>query len=48
LRLPAISGPLRYLCGQDDRAAYLRMQALNRTWLRKRRPSRRRQGGKQQ
>jgi RNA polymerase sigma factor (sigma-70 family) len=44
LRLPAISGPLRYLCGQDSRVAYLRMQALSRTWLRKRRSSRRRQG----
>ena len=44
LRLPAISGQLRYLCGQDSRAAYLRMQALSRAWLRKRRSSRRRQG----
>lgn len=44
LRLPAISGQLRYLCGQDSRAAYLRMQALSRVWLRKRRSSRRRQG----
>ena len=44
LRLPAISGQLRYLCGQDNRAAYLRMQALSRTWLRKRRSSSRRQG----
>lgn len=44
LRLPAISGQLRYLCGQDSRAAYLRMQALSRVWLRKRRGSRRRQG----
>lgn len=43
LRLPTISGGLRYLCGQDSRAAYLRMQALNRAWLRKRRSSRRRQ-----
>lgn len=41
LRLPALSGPLRYLCGQDTRTAYLRMQALNRVWLRKRRRSRR-------
>jgi len=47
LRLPAISRRLRYLCGQDSRAAYLRMQALNRAWLRKRRPSRRRQGREQ-
>jgi RNA polymerase sigma factor (sigma-70 family) len=44
LRLPAISGALRYLCGQDTRTAYLRMQALSRAWLRKRRSSRRRQG----
>jgi len=47
LRLPAISGPLRYLCGQDSRAAYLRMQALSRAWLRKRRSSRQRQGREQ-
>lgn len=47
LRLPAISGQLRYLCGQDSRAAYLRMQALSRTWLRKRSSSRRRQGREQ-
>jgi RNA polymerase sigma factor (sigma-70 family) len=47
LRLPALSGQLRYLCGQDTRTAYLRMQALNRVWLRKRRRSRRRQGRKQ-
>jgi len=47
LRLPAISGPLRYLCGQDSRAAYLRMQALNRAWLRNRRPARRTQGREQ-
>jgi len=46
LRLPAISRQLRYLCGQDSRAAYLRMQALSRAWLRKRRPSRRQQGRK--
>lgn len=46
LRLPAISGQLRYLCGQDSRAAYLRMQALSRAWLRKRRSSCRRQGGR--
>jgi len=44
LRLPAISGRLRYLCDQDSRAAYLRMQALSRVWLRKRRSSCRRQG----
>jgi RNA polymerase sigma factor (sigma-70 family) len=47
LRLPAISQPLRYLCGQDSRAAYLRMQALSRAWLRKRRPNRRRSGKEQ-
>ena len=46
LRLPALSGPLRYLCGQDTRTAYLRMQALNRAWLRKRRRFRRWQGRK--
>jgi len=44
LRLPAISGQLRYLCGQDSRAAYLRIQALSRAWLRKRRSSSRRRG----
>jgi DNA-directed RNA polymerase sigma subunit (sigma70/sigma32) len=44
LRLPAISGPLRHLCGQDSHAAYLHIQALSRAWLRKRRSSRRRQG----
>ena len=48
LRLPAISGQLRYLCGQDSRAAYLRMQALSRAWLRKRRSSSRRQGREKQ
>ena len=47
LRLPALSGQLRYLCGQDSRSAYLRMQALSRAWLRKRRGSRRRQGREQ-
>jgi RNA polymerase sigma factor (sigma-70 family) len=47
LRLPAISRQLRYLCGQDSRAAYLRMQALSRAWLRKRRPARRRRGREQ-
>ena len=47
LRLPAFSERLCYLCNQDHRAAYLRMQALNRAWLRKRRPSRRRRGRKQ-
>lgn len=47
LRLPAISGRLRQVCGQDSRAAYLRMQGLSRAWLRKRRGSRRWRGGKQ-
>jgi RNA polymerase sigma factor (sigma-70 family) len=40
LRLPALSGRLRQLCDQADRAAYHRAQALNRAWL-----SRRRRGG---
>lgn len=39
LRLPALSGRLRRLCDQTDRAAYQRAQALNRAWLsRRRRP----------
>jgi RNA polymerase sigma factor (sigma-70 family) len=37
LRLPALSGRLRRLCDQNDRAAYQRAQALNRVWLRHRR-----------
>jgi len=37
LRLPALSGRLRRLCDQADRAAYQRAQALNRTWRRRRR-----------
>ena len=41
LRLPALSGRLRRLCDQSDRAAYQRAQALNRAWLSRRR----RQGG---
>jgi DNA-directed RNA polymerase sigma subunit (sigma70/sigma32) len=41
LRLPAFSGRLRQLCDQDSRTAYLRMQALNRAWLRQRRGRRR-------
>ena len=41
LRLPALSGRLRRLCDQTDRAAYQRAQALNRAWLSRRR----RQGG---
>jgi len=40
LRLPALSGRLRRLCDQSDRAAYQRAQALNRVWL-----DRRRRGG---
>jgi len=40
LRLPALSGRLRLLCDQADRAAYQRAQALNRAWL-----GRRRRGG---
>ncbi|WP_367351112.1 sigma-70 family RNA polymerase sigma factor [Ottowia sp.] len=39
LRLPALSGRLRRLCDQTDRAAYQRAQALNRAWCgRRRRP----------
>jgi RNA polymerase sigma factor (sigma-70 family) len=41
LRLPAVSGRLRQVYGQDDRAAYQRADRLNRTW----RKSRRRGGG---
>jgi RNA polymerase sigma factor (sigma-70 family) len=37
LRLPAISGRLRGLYGQDSRAAYAHTQALNRAWLRQKR-----------
>jgi RNA polymerase sigma factor (sigma-70 family) len=37
LRLPALSGRLRRLCDQNDRAAYQRAQTLNRVWLRHRR-----------
>ncbi len=40
LRLPALSGRLRRLCDQTDRAAYQRAQAMNRAWL-----GRRRRGG---
>ena len=40
LRLPALSGRLRRLCDESDRAAYQRAQALNRAWL-----GRRRRGG---
>ena len=41
LRLPAFSGRLRCLCGQDSREAYARTQALNRAWLRQKRGRRR-------
>jgi RNA polymerase sigma factor (sigma-70 family) len=41
LRLPAVSGRLRQVCGQDDRAAYQRADRLNRAWQN----SRRRGGG---
>lgn len=37
LRLPALSGPLRQLLAQDDRAAYQRSQQMSRAWLRRRR-----------
>ncbi len=37
LRLPALSGRLRRLCDQTDRAAYQRAQRLNRAWLGRRR-----------
>ncbi len=37
LRLPALSGRLRCLCEQNDKAAYQRAQALNQVWLRRRR-----------
>jgi RNA polymerase sigma factor (sigma-70 family) len=37
LRLPAYSGPLRQLYGQNDRQSYQRLQQLNRDWLRRRR-----------
>jgi RNA polymerase sigma factor (sigma-70 family) len=36
LRLPALSGRLRRLCEQNDKAAYQRAQALNQAWLRRR------------
>jgi len=41
LRLPAFSGRLRRLCGQDSQEAYVRTQALNRAWLRQKRGRRR-------
>lgn len=40
LRLPAMSGRLRQVCGQDDRAAYQQADRLNRAWQ-----TRRRRGG---
>jgi RNA polymerase primary sigma factor len=41
LRLPAVSGRLRQVGGQDDRAAYQPADRLNRAWQ----TSRRRGGG---
>lgn len=41
LRLPAVSGRLRQVYGQDDRAAYQQADRLNRAWQK----SRRRGGG---
>ncbi len=41
LRLPAFSGRLRQVVEQDSRAAYVRSQALSRTWQRQRRRRRR-------
>ena len=40
LRLPAVSGSLRQLRGQDSREGYARSQALSRAWLRRRRGKR--------
>jgi RNA polymerase sigma factor (sigma-70 family) len=37
LRLPAVSGHLRQLWGQDSRAGYRRSQELSRAWRRQRR-----------
>ncbi len=37
LRMPLYSAHLRQLCGQDSRTAYARAQALNSTWLGRRR-----------
>jgi RNA polymerase sigma factor (sigma-70 family) len=42
LRLPAVSGGLRQLWGQDSREGYARSQALSRAWLRQRRGRRER------
>jgi RNA polymerase sigma factor (sigma-70 family) len=41
LRLPAISGRLRRLWGQNSREDYQRSQALSRAWQRQQRPRRR-------
>ncbi len=41
LRLPAFSGRLRQVLGQDSRAAYADSQALSRAWQRQRRRRRR-------
>jgi RNA polymerase sigma factor (sigma-70 family) len=41
LRLPAISGRLRRLWGQNRRQDYQRSQVLSRTWQRQQRPRRR-------
>jgi RNA polymerase sigma factor (sigma-70 family) len=40
LRLPAVSGRLRQLWGQDSHASYRRSQALSRAWLRQQRGQR--------
>lgn len=37
LRMPHYSARLRQLCGQNNRSAYVRAQALNRAWLGRRR-----------
>jgi len=37
LRLPAVSGRLRQVCGQDNRAAYQQADRLNRAWQKSRR-----------
>jgi RNA polymerase sigma factor (sigma-70 family) len=42
LRLPAFSGRLRQVSGQDSRAAYTRSQAMSRSWQRQRRRAGRR------
>lgn len=47
LRLPAYSAKLRYLCGEDSRAAYARSEALSRAWLEYRRQTRQRYERKQ-